>query len=111
MRLEQNFSHELVELLRLERLAFAAKLRTARAVLGWSQSELGARVGLTQRAIHKLEQGDTEPRRATVCAIEEIWRAEGLEFEELDGASFRVTVRSLVLDRSAPRQKSRPRHS
>ena len=47
--------------IRVERHAFAAKIRLARAVLGWSQSELGRRVGLTQRAIHKLEQGDTEP--------------------------------------------------
>ena len=59
-------SRELAELIRLERRAFAAKVRMARAMLGWSQSELGAHVGLTQRAIHKLEQGDTEPRRATV---------------------------------------------
>jgi transcriptional regulator with XRE-family HTH domain len=108
MRLEQNFSRELVELLRLERLAFAAKLRLARAVLGWSQSELGTRVGLTQRAIHKLEQGETEPRRTTVVVIEEIWRAEGFEFEELDGAGFRVTVRSPILDRrSQPRRQTR----
>jgi transcriptional regulator with XRE-family HTH domain len=111
MRLEQNFSRELVELLRLERLAFAAKLRLGRAVLGWSQSELAARVGLTQRAIHKLEQGDTEPRRATVCATEEIWRAEGIEFEELGGGSFRVTVRAPVLERSAHQRKRRARYS
>ena len=62
------------ELVRLERHAFAAKLRVARAVLGWSQSEFAVRVGLTQRAVHKLEQGDTEPRRMTVHAIAAIWR-------------------------------------
>jgi ribosome-binding protein aMBF1 (putative translation factor) len=32
-----------------------------RAVLGWSQTELAQRIGLTQSAIHKLEQGETEP--------------------------------------------------
>ena len=62
---------QLAEFIRLERHAFAAKIRLARAVLGWSQSDLGRRIGLTQRAIHKLEQGDTEPRRTTVRALEE----------------------------------------
>jgi ribosome-binding protein aMBF1 (putative translation factor) len=32
-----------------------------RAVLGWSRTELAQRIGLTQSAIHKLEQGETEP--------------------------------------------------
>ena len=101
MRIETEASRDLIELIRLEPLAFAVKVRMARAVLGWSQSELGYRVGLTQRAIHKLEQGDTEPRRSTMRAIEQIWRDEGIEFEDLDGGSFRVTVRSPVLDRPA----------
>ena len=74
MYVETGLSRDLVELMRLERLAFAAKLRLSRAVLGWSQSELGFRIGLSQRAVHKIEQGDTEPRRSTVRAIEEIWR-------------------------------------
>ena len=56
-----------------ERRAFAAKLRIARAVLGWSQTKLAERAGLTQRAVHKLEQGETEPRRMTVYSIEQIW--------------------------------------
>ena len=101
MRVESEVSRNLVELMRLERLAFAAKVRMARAVLGWSQSELGFRIGLTQRAIHMLEQGDTEPRRSTLRAIEQIWTDEGMEFEDMDGGSFRVTVRSPVLDRPA----------
>lgn len=61
---------------------FAEKLRTARALLNWRQSELAGRVGLTQRAIHMLEQGETEPRRATVLAVEEALRVQGLVFEE-----------------------------
>lgn len=101
MRLDTELSRDLVELVRLERLAFAAKVRMARAVLGWSQGELGFRVGLTQRAIHKLEQGETEPRRSTVHAIEQIWQDEGIEFEDLDGGAFRVTVRTPVLERPA----------
>ncbi|MGH6726741.1 MAG: helix-turn-helix domain-containing protein [Pseudolabrys sp.] len=101
MQLGQHGSRDLVELMRLERHALAAKIRVVRAVLGWSQSELGFRVGLTQRAIHKIEQGDTEPRRSTVRAIEEAWREEGVEFEDLPDGGFRVSVRSPLLDRPA----------
>ena len=43
LRLADQTSRDLLELVRLERLAFAAKLRMARAMLGWSQSELGFR--------------------------------------------------------------------
>jgi transcriptional regulator with XRE-family HTH domain len=100
-------ARDLVELIRLERRAFAAKLRMARAVLGWSQSELGQRVGLTQRAVHKLEQGGTEPRRATVHAIEQVWREEGIEFEDLADGGFRAAVRCAVLDRSASDRRLR----
>ena len=111
MHVETGLSRDLVELMRLERLAFAAKLRLARAVVGWSQSELGFRIGLSQRAVHKIEQGDTEPRRTTVRAIEEIWREEGIEFEDLGDGGFRVTVRTPVLDRPATLKARRERRT
>lgn len=91
-------SRDFAELFKLERHAFAAKIRLARAVLGWSQSELGFRIGMTQRAIHKLEQGETEPRRTTMRALEEIWREHHLEFEDLADGGFRVSVRAEVLE-------------
>jgi hypothetical protein len=56
---------------------------------------------LAQRAIHKLEQGDTEPRRTTQRAIEEVWRQEGIEFEDLADGGFRVSIRSSLPDRPA----------
>jgi predicted transcriptional regulator len=101
----------LAELIRLERRAFAAKIRMARAVLGWSQSELGFRIGLTQRAIHKLEQGETEPRRATVRAIEEVLREERLEFEDIGDGGFRVHVHANLLDRPVTSQSRRNRNA
>ena len=88
---------DLSDLCRLERHAFATKVRLARAVLGWSQSEFGEQVGLSQRTIHKLEQGETEPRRTTVRAMEFIWREQGIEFEDLDDGGFRVSIRSAVI--------------
>ena len=101
MHLGTQSSPDLVELIRLERRAFAAKMRAARAVLGWSQSELWLRVGMTQRAIHKLEQGETEPRRTTVHAIDSVWHEQGIEFEDLADGGFRVNVRAHVIDRPA----------
>jgi transcriptional regulator with XRE-family HTH domain len=91
-------TRDFAELFKLERHAFAAKIRLVRAVLGWSQSELGFRIGMTQRAIHKLQQGETEPRRTTMRALEEIWREHHLEFEDLADGGFRVSVRAEVLD-------------
>lgn len=111
MRVEADVPHHLGELLRLERLAFAAKLRMSRAVLGWSQSEFGFRVGLSQRAVHKIEQGDTEPRRITLRAINEVWRDEGVEFEDLDDGGFRVTVRAPVLNRPASSKARRSKEA
>ncbi len=111
VRLASDSSRDLVELIRLERRAFAAKLRMARAVLNWSQSELATRVGLTQRAIHKLEQGNTEPRRATVHVIEAVWREQGIEFEDLADGGFRISVRAPVIDQPAEsRPRQRPVH-
>ena len=108
--LAHDRSRDLVEFVRLERRAFAAKIRMARAVIGWSQSELALRVGLTQRSVHKLEQGDTEPRRTTVRAIEQFWREQGIEFEDLADGGFRVSVRSRLLDGplKAPSRQQRP---
>src|SRR3569623_377888 len=111
MHVEAEASRDLNELIWLERLAFAAKLRMSRAVLGWSQSELGFRVGLSQRAVHKIEQGDTEPRRITLRAIEEVWRDEGVEFEDLDDGGFRVTVRAPVVNRPATPKARRHRRT
>lgn len=99
MQVGTRASGDLLELVRLERRAFAAKLRMARAMLGWSQSELGNRVGMTQRAIHKLEQGETEPRRTTVHAVEQVFAGAGLVFEDLGDGGFRVTVRAPLIER------------
>ena len=104
LRITAERTGRLAELAQLERKAFAARLRAARAILGWSQVELASRIGLTQRAVHKLEQGNTEPRRATIRIIEETWRAEGLEFEDIGDGGFRLTVRAKLLGETANRQ-------
>lgn len=109
LQLHVQGARDLADLIRLERRAFAAKIRVVRAVLGWSQSEFAFRVGLTQRAVHKLEQGDTEPRRSTVRVIEEIWREQGIEFEDTGDGGFRASVRPALLDQPVTRQGRRRR--
>jgi len=111
VQLAHRASSDLVELMRLERQAFAAKLRMTRALIGWSQSDLALRVGLTQRSVHKLEQGDTEPRRATVYAIEQLWAEQGIEFEERADGGFRVSAHPALFDNCVPgtlRRQSAP---
>ena len=75
-----------------ERHAFAAKVRAARALLGWSQAELGLRVGVTQRSINRLEQANVDIRRSTAVAIEEVLREEGVSFEPIQSGGFRIVV-------------------
>lgn len=99
----------------MERLTFAAKVRVARAVTGLSQSMFAARIGMTQRSVHTLEHGGTEPRRTTVVAIEKLWREQGVEFQDLPGGGFQVVVRAVVIETQAPkfvhpaRRRRRPR--
>jgi hypothetical protein len=66
---------------------------------------------MTQRAIHKLEQGETDPRHSTVRAIEQVWRERGIRFEDMSDGSFRATVGTSALDHPAdgPEQAHHPR--
>lgn len=86
--------------LKRERTAFAMKVRAARAILGWSQTDLAERVGMTQRAIHRIEQGDHDPMRSTVVAIEQAWRDEGIELREDTKGGFTIGfLKHFVSDR------------
>jgi DNA-binding XRE family transcriptional regulator len=82
---------------RVERLAFAASVRTARAILNLSQSDLGAMLGITQRTIHRIEQGNCEPRITTVIAVESLFKRAGLLIEYKGDGGFAVVVPSFVL--------------
>jgi ribosome-binding protein aMBF1 (putative translation factor) len=83
--------------LRRERVTFAAKVRGARAILGWSQRELGARVSLTQKSVYRMELGEHDLRRSTVVMVEQVLRSEGVEFEDLPGGGFKVVVPETIL--------------
>ncbi len=88
---------ELDREMRVERIAFAAKVRAARAVLGLSQEEFAQHVGLTQRWVHRIEQADVQPKARTIHMIEQFWRNQGISFENLRDGGFRLVVESAVL--------------
>jgi len=81
----------------MERQVFAAKLRIARAVLGWTQSELGRHIHLTQRSIHRLENGHSEPKYATVLAFDRFCRDFGILFRERSDGGIELAVNGSVL--------------
>jgi len=85
--------------LRRERVTFAAKVRGARTILGWSQRELGTRVSMTQKSIYRMELGTHDLRRSTVVMVEQVLKAEGIEFEELPGGGFKVVVPEGILSK------------
>ncbi len=83
--------------LRIERAAFAAKLRAARAVLGLSQDQFAHEIGLTQKSVHRIEQGLVQPHLRTMLKIEQFWCHQGISFENLRTGGFRLVVESDVL--------------
>jgi DNA-binding XRE family transcriptional regulator len=79
-----------------ERQEFASKIRAARAVLGWSQAELGMRAGVTQRSINRLENADVDVRRSTAVAIETVLREQGIDFERRHEGGFQMVVMKAI---------------
>jgi len=81
-------------------LLFAARMRAARAVLGWSQTELGKRAKVTQRAIYRLEKAAARARHQTEVRIDKAFKDAGVEFEELPNGGFEMIVPSQLVTRS-----------
>jgi transcriptional regulator with XRE-family HTH domain len=58
-----------------------AQCRAARGLLNWSQSDLGERSGVSQRAIADFERGaTTRPFERTLIALDAAFEAAGIEF-------------------------------
>jgi predicted transcriptional regulator len=79
---------------------FAARMRAARAVLGWSQTELGKKARVTQRAIYRLEKAAVKPRRLTQARIDKALKSAGIEFAELANGGFEMIVSDHVVTRA-----------
>ena len=87
---------QLERIMRAERLAFSAKLRASRAVLGLSQEQLGRSAGLTQRAVHCIESGAVQPKLRAIRLIHRFWQERGIAFEDLANGG-RLVVDSAVI--------------
>src|ERR1700735_4831601 len=72
---------------------FAAEIRAGRAVLGWSQTDLGNRTGVTQRELSRLEDGGSRPRKLTRLRIEKAFDDAGIEFKSSQTSGFTMRVR------------------
>lgn len=88
---------QLDHIMRVERAAFAAKVRAARAVLGLSQAQFALQIGLTQKSVHRIERGEVQPKFRTTLMIEQFWSRRGISFEEMSDGGFRLVVRSSLL--------------
>lgn len=82
-------------------MLFAARMRAARAVLGWSQTELGKRAKITQRAIYRLEKAAVRARHQTEVRINKAFKEAGVAFQELPNGGFEMSVPSDLVNKSA----------
>ena len=78
-------------------------MRAARAVLGWTQTELGAKARITQRAIYRLEKAAVRPRHLTQMRINKAFEDAGIGFAELPNGGFEMIVRGQLV--TAPPRK------
>ena len=88
-------------------LLLAAKMRAARAVLGWSQTELGKKARVTQRAIYRLEKAAVRARHLTQVRIDKAFKDAGIAFARLPNGDFEMIVRRRLLTDSQSKSASR----
>lgn len=60
----------------------SGQIRAARALLGWKQSDLAARSGVSEISIKNIERGATDPRASTLRAIQDAFSQAGVIFME-----------------------------
>jgi transcriptional regulator with XRE-family HTH domain len=84
----------------------ARQIRAARGLLGWSQSRLADRAGLSRSAIARLELDATAPHADTAEAIHAALVAEGISFiDDPAAAVVGVQLRLAGPARAAARHK------
>lgn len=66
-----------------------AQIRAARGLLNWSQSELAERTSISSTSIGSIENGNSNPREATLHTIQRIFEKSGIEFLPDQGVRLR----------------------
>lgn len=69
-----------------------AQSRAARGMLGWSQGDLAAKVGLGEEDIRNFEEGSGDPASGRIEALRSTLMAAGIVFSE--GGDSGVSLRS-----------------
>jgi DNA-binding XRE family transcriptional regulator len=67
----------------------ARQCRAARALLNWTQKELGEKARVSDMTIRQFELGTTNPMRATLDALQRALEKAGVEFIEDDGVRMK----------------------
>ncbi len=70
-------------------------------MLDWTQAQLAERAGLSTTGIINIERGTSQPKAATISAIQRALEAAGIEFTNCGEPGVR-------LKRSSPRQDAEP---
>lgn len=78
----------------------AAQCRGARAMLGWSQTDLAEKAGVSRATIVDFERGYRVPHSSNLEAVEGALRVAGAEFasDGSEGVSLRMAILHLVTD-------------
>jgi transcriptional regulator with XRE-family HTH domain len=71
----------------------SAQCRAARGLIGWSQQDLANNAGIGTVAVHQLESGTSQPRRATLEVVKRAFEAAGVEFIDENGGGAGVRLR------------------
>jgi transcriptional regulator with XRE-family HTH domain len=71
----------------------SAQCRAARGLIGWSQQDLANHAGVGTVAIHQLESGASQPRRATLDVVRRALEAAGVEFIDENGGGAGVRLK------------------
>ena len=71
----------------------AAQCRGARAMIGWSQSELAAQAGVGRQTVVDFERGARSPYDQSLAAIRATFETAGVEFIAENGGGAGVRLR------------------
>lgn len=56
------------------------QIKAARAILGWSQSDLCEHSGISRATLNDLENNTGDPRRSSISRVEDAFQKHGVTF-------------------------------
>jgi predicted transcriptional regulator len=82
----------------------AGQIRAARALIGWTQTDLAKASGVSEISIKNIERGATDPRSSTLGALQQAFDKAGVMFLEVgDIRDGGAGVRLKKVRRGGPR--------